>query len=672
MQVVTEFPQRIRCVENLWIPMPDGVRLAARMWLPDDAESNPVPAIIECVPYRKRDGLRTRDDEMHPYLAGHGYACLRIDLRGTGESEGLPDDEYTPAEQADLIAAIAWIAEQGWCTGRVGMMGISWGGFNALQVAAHRPPALKAIITVCSSDDRYNDDVHYMQGCLLHDNFAWSSAMYAFVSQPPDPAVVGEAWREMWLARLKHYKYPARIWYGHQRRDEYWRQASVCENYDAIECAVFAVGGWEDGYSNTVGRLVEMLKAPCIGLVGPWGHSYPQKALPGPAIGFLQEALRFWDHWLKGRDTGLMREPKLKVWMNGSHAPDPCATLRPGRWIAHRDWPASTIAMQDFWLGARGLEPTQQGEAALSIKSPQNAGAMTVEWCSYGGSDGDFPGDQRTDDGASLCFDTLPLAQPLAFFGSPRLHLAFSVDRPVAKICVRLNDVAPDGASTRITYTLFGLNHAWDQANPVALEPGKVYRATIPLNTIAYEVAAGHRLRVAISTACWPQLWPAPEAITLTVHTRDSRFELPVRPPHAEDFDLRPFDAPVKAAAGPYTITRPDDWHRTITRDVATGATELVMVKDYGGIRYDDIDWRLDCAGTERYRIRPDEPLSAEADCVYHHELSRGDWVARTVTRTTLKGDATHFHFTATVDAYLNGERIFSDQDVFSIPRDFM
>jgi hypothetical protein len=181
------------------------------------------------------------------------------------------------------------------------------------------------------------------------------------------------------------------------------------------------VGGWEDGYSNAVARLVEKLKAPCIGLAGPWGHAYPHNALPGPAIGFLQEALRFWDHWLKGRDTGLMAEPKLRVWMNSSHAPDPCAAERPGRWIAHRDWPAPAIQNRDFWLGARGLEPTRQPDAALSVKSPQNTGMMTVEWCSYGGSDGDFPGDQRIDDGNSLCFDTLPLGALLAFFGTPRL-----------------------------------------------------------------------------------------------------------------------------------------------------------------------------------------------------------------------------------------------------------
>lgn len=670
MTVVTAFPVRTHCIDNLWIPMPDGIRLAARMWAPADGRK--VPAIVECVPYRKRDGLKTRDEEIHGYVAGHGYACLRIDLRGTGESEGLPDDEYTPAEQRDLIAAIDWVSKQSWCDGNVGMVGISWGGFNALQVAAHRPPALKAIITLCASDDRYNDDVHYMQGCLLHDNFAWSSAMFAFVSQPPDPAIVGDRWRDMWLERLRHYKYPARLWYGHQRRDAYWRQGSACENYDAIECAVFAIGGWEDGYSNAVARLVEHLKAPCLGLVGPWGHAFPHNALPGPAIGYLQEALRFWDHWLKGRDTGIMEEPKLRVWMNHSHAPDPCALERPGRWIGEPAWPSPGIAPRDFWLGARGLEDTQQPAARRSIKSPQTTGAMTVEWCSYGGADGDFPGDQRTDDGASLCFDTLPLPAPLAFFGTPRLHLAFSVDAPVAKIAVRLNDVAPDGASTRITYTLFGLNHAWDQANPVALEPGKVYQAEIPLNTIAYQVSAGHRLRVAISTACWPQLWPGPHAATVSVHVRDSRLTLPVRPARAEDDTLRPFDPPARAESQPYTVTRPADWRRTISRDVATGASELVMVKDSGGVLYQDIDWRLDCAGVERYRIKPDDPLSAEADCVYHHELSRGTWVARSETRTTLRNDATHFHFTATVDAYFNGTRVYSDEETFSIPRDFM
>ena len=598
---------------------------------------------------------------------------LRIDLRGTGDSEGLPDDEYTPAEQADLIAAIAWIAEQTWCSGKVGMMGISWGGFNSLQVAMHRPPALKAIITVCASDDRYNDDVHYMQGCLLHDNFAWSSAMYAFVSQPPDPAIVGERWRDMWIERLKHYKYPARIWYGHQRRDEYWRQGSACENYDAIECAVFAVGGWEDGYSNAVARLVEKLKAPCIGLAGPWGHAYPHNALPGPAIGFLQEALRFWDHWLKGRDTGLMAEPKLRVWMNRSHAPDPCAAERPGRWIAHRDWPAPAIEIRDFWLGARGLEPTRQPDATLSIKSPQN---------------------DRHDDRRMV----LLRRQRRRLSGRPahrRRQLAvlrhacrWARRSPSSgrRACILLLGRPAGGQDLRAPQRRragrrLDPHHLHAVRAQPRLGPGQSHRAGAGQDLSRDHPAQHHRVSgLCGASAAGRDLDRVLAAAVagaicarrVTVHTGDSRLELPVRPPHAEDTGLRPFDPPAKSAMEPCTVTREADWHRTITRDVATGATELVMVKDSGGMRYDDIDWRLDCAGTERYRIRPDDPLSAEADCVYHHELSRGDWVARSVTRTTLKGDATHFHFTATVDAYFNGERIFSDQDVFSIPRDFM
>ena len=242
MKIVRELPRRVREIENLTIPMGDGVRLAARVWLPADANADPVPAIVEMIPYRKRDGTAARDAMIHPYLAGHGYACLRIDLRGSGESEGVLLYEYLEREQEDALEAIDWIARQPWCTGRVGMMGISWGGFNSLQVAARRPPQLGAIITLCSTDDRYADDAHYMGGCLLTENMTWGSAIFAHGALPPDPELVGEAWRAMWLHRLEHHHPWIGHWLDHQRRDEYWRQGSVCEDYQAIRCPVYAVG----------------------------------------------------------------------------------------------------------------------------------------------------------------------------------------------------------------------------------------------------------------------------------------------------------------------------------------------------------------------------------------------------------------------------------------------
>jgi predicted acyl esterase len=187
--VVTEFPHAVREIEHLWIPLSDGTRLSARVWLPKGAEADPVPAILEYIPYRKRDGTRPGDDPRHRWWAGHGYASVRLDIRGTGESEGLITDEYARQEQDDAVEAIAWLAAQPWCSGAVGMTGISWGGFNSLQVAARRPPALKAIITHCSTDDRYADDVHHMGGCLLTDGFFWGSAFYHFMTRPPDPAI---------------------------------------------------------------------------------------------------------------------------------------------------------------------------------------------------------------------------------------------------------------------------------------------------------------------------------------------------------------------------------------------------------------------------------------------------------------------------------------------------
>ena len=274
--------REVRQLDYVWIPMRDGARLAARVWLPVDAEADPVPAILEAVPYRLSDGMATRDVLIHPYWAARGYACVRVDLRGSGESDGVLEDEYHPQEQEDLLEVIAWIAAQPWCSGGVGMTGISWGGFNSLQLAARRPPALKAIITLMSTDDRYADDVHYKGGCVLAtDLLHWSTCMLHWQCQPPHEAAVGERWRELWEQRLAANRPWIHTWLAHQRRDAYWKHGSVCEDYAAIEVPVYAVGGWTDGYTNSVLRLLEGLPGPRKGLIGPWPHAFPHYVTPG-------------------------------------------------------------------------------------------------------------------------------------------------------------------------------------------------------------------------------------------------------------------------------------------------------------------------------------------------------------------------------------------------------
>src|SRR3954454_16589204 len=314
------------------------------MWLPEDAEAAPVPAILDAVPYRKGDGTAVRDASRYPYFAGHGYACVRLDLRGSGDSDGLITDEYTEQEQDDVAAVIAWLAAQPWCDGAVGMIGVSWGGFAALQAAARRPPALRGVVAIHATDDRYAADGHYIGGCVLaSDMVHWSACMAAYVGPPPDPAVVGDGGRDAWRERVERMEPWVATWLAHQRRDDYWRQGSACEHYDRIACPVFAVGGWVDGYRDSVLRLLEHVRAPVRGLIGPWGHTWPERGAPGPAIGFLQECLRFFDAALKGADNGFLDEPALVSWMQERIGPVTHCAERPGRWVADPAWPSPNV-----------------------------------------------------------------------------------------------------------------------------------------------------------------------------------------------------------------------------------------------------------------------------------------------------------------------------------------
>ncbi|TIO26764.1 MAG: CocE/NonD family hydrolase [Mesorhizobium sp.] len=174
----------MKVIENEWIQMPDGRKLAARIWLP--SSEGAAPAIFEYLPYRKRDGTAARDETTHRVFAEAGYACVRVDIAGTGDSEGQFDDEYSEQELSDGETVLAWIAAQQWCDGNVGMIGISWGGFNGLQLAYRRPPALKAVISIASTVDRYADDGHFMGGCLLSANVDWATQLGAYLARPAD------------------------------------------------------------------------------------------------------------------------------------------------------------------------------------------------------------------------------------------------------------------------------------------------------------------------------------------------------------------------------------------------------------------------------------------------------------------------------------------------------
>ena len=666
----TEFSEIVE-IENVWIAMSDGCRIAARIWLPAGAEAAPVPAILEYIPYRKRDFMRARDEPIHRYFAQNGYAAVRVDLRGSGDSDGVLYDEYTQQELDDALEIIEWIAAQDWCSGAVGMMGISWGGFNALQVAALDPPALKAIITLCSTDDRYADDAHYMGGCLLNENLQWGAILMTYCAFPPDPEIVGERWRAMWRERIDHLvPFPA-LWLQHQWRDDFWKHGSACEDYGAIKCAVYAIGGWADGYSNAVPRLMRGLACPKKGLIGPWAHRFPHNGVPGPAIGFLQEAVRWWDHWLKGIDAGIMDEPQLRAWMQESVDPLPYHEERPGRWVAEHGWPSPRLEKRRYYLNPGRLDSAAGRPVVLAFSSPQTTGLRAGEWCAFG-AEGEMPLDQRPDDGRSLTFDTEPLAARTEILGAPVVELDLAVDEPNALVAIRLNDVQPDGTSSLVTYGLLNLTHRESHEAPEPLEPGAFYRVKVQLNDIAYAFPAGHRLRIAVSTSYWPIAWPSPDAVILTLRTGNSALYLPVRAPAPEDARLRPFEPPNTAPAIRHKTLRELPLKRTIEIDLASNETVYTFQSgEFGAAlaRIEAIEMDLGYTFLKRHRISEYDPLSAQTEIVQRMTMRRKDWSVRIESRARLSATRDAFQFSADLEAFEDDEPFGQRNWQLAIPR---
>ncbi|MFI9027808.1 CocE/NonD family hydrolase [Streptomyces sp. NPDC053560] len=686
MQYVSDLPHATKQEHHVAIPMPDGTRLSAHIWRPVTSDGEPVPAVVEYIPYRKRDLTSVRDSVHHPYLAGHGYACVRVDLRGTGDSEGVLLDEYLEQEQADAEEVLAWVADQPWCDGSTGMMGISWGAFAALQVAARQPASLRAIVIASFTDDRYSDDMHYMGGTLLSDNLAEAGTMFAYATCPPDPAVVGDRWRDMWHERLEATRPWALEWLRHQRRDDYWRHASVCENYDAVQVPVLASSGWADGYSNAVSRLLGNLDVPRKGLIGPWSHKFPHLGEPGPAIGYLQEVVRWWDHWLKGADNGAMDGPMLRTWMQDSVPPSTAYEERPGRWVGEPTWPSPRIQQTVHPLTRHRIGPPDEDAAAdgtrdeahdnavrgdaLTVESPLSVGQFAGKWASYNAPP-DLPYDQREEDGGSLVFDSPPLNEHLELLGTATVELEVSVSQPVAMVAARLSDVAPDGSATRVTYGLLNLTRRDGTGTPRQLEPGRRYRATVQLNSIAQAFPAGHRLRLSLSTSYWPLAWPPPRPVRLSVYEGTSALTLPVRPNDVPDDVPEPaFGEPEGTPPIPTTQLLPAEQRWDVKRDLVNYHNALEIVKDAGLVRYEEAGIDVGRRAYERYTSVADDFSSVRGETTWTMRFRRDDWDVRIVTSQALRSDEDSFHIDATLDGYEGDRRVFSRTWNETVPRD--
>jgi putative CocE/NonD family hydrolase len=547
------------------IPMEDGVRLAARLFLPD---ALPAPGIVDALPYRMDDLTASYASEYRRLCEEGGFAVCRIDLRGTGSSEGIALDEYHPQEQKDLCEAIAWLAEQGWCTGKIGMYGTSWGGFNSIQVAMERPPALHAIVPIYASDDRYTDDVHYMGGILKAlDLVDWVTYMAACNVLPPVPAVYGEGWRDEWRRRIEGTEPWLLRWLEEQNDGPYWRHGSLRPGYDRIECPTMIVAGWADGYTNIALRAFEALSCPRRVIIGPWAHASTATSIPGPHIDLVPELIRWFSRWLRDERNGIDEEPPLAIFVRRSTRPDPELPEMRGEWRSEPTWPAER---------RRPTLLRRNGSETDRIKVRPDVG--TAAWISCAGKPPwTLPDDQREDDAVSLTYDWEPLEEDLEILGHPRVRVTVTSSHPVAFLSARLCDVFPDGTSALVSRGVLNLTHRDGHADPKPLVPDEPTAVELELEATSWIFEPGHRVRLALAGADWPNTWPPPYSGSIAVERASLELELPVldgppvsppptfqQPP--EEPSTRPSDD-TETAEGEHVDTRQPPVVRRIERD---------------------------------------------------------------------------------------------------------
>ena len=656
-------------IREVMIPMPDGIQLAADLYMPADIPAGEhLPVLLEYTPYRKNDS-RGSKYRMYTYFIKRGYVVARVDIRGTGNSQGrtIPY-EYSEIELSDGDAVIAWLAKQDWSNGNVGMFGISWGGFNSIQMAVRKPPALKAFVALMATEDLYQEDVHYMDGIIHIDSWMMSNDLSNAMPGAPEFRL-----DEDWL-RNRFEVEPSVFTYMREQRDgSFWDRASARDKYEQIQIPGYYIGGWYDGYRDSPPRMLEHVKAPVKAMIGPWDHYYPHNAWPAPQVEWRHEAVRWFDQWLKGIDTGILDEPRFAVYVRDWHPPGPGVDEIPGHWRWEEGWPIERSVTKTFYAGQNhGLSSSPSAQATHSLKYKPSvglAGGGPVMWW------GNIPPDQQSMDDYSLIYDSHPLDSPLEILGMPRAILKVSADVSRANWVVRICDVAPDGSVTQVGGAAFNGTHRKSAREPEDLIPGKVFPLEIEMHFTSWVFPKGHRIRFAINNAQWPMLWPTPYQMTTTLAiggVEGARVELPVVPP--ADRPVPKFKLPEEGPSLPdYASVDSGNVSgyaeiKSIQRDEQSGAA-FGIATNATSFRY---PWGLEHF-EERLEHRTSDLNPAETSVIgiYAVAIDLKDRTIRMEQNVVFKSDLKNFHMNFIRRFKVNGETLHEKQWNETFPRDF-
>jgi predicted acyl esterase len=647
-------------MESGWIPMKDGIRLAVTLYMPNGGKAGEkFPAVLEYHPYRKDDGTAQRDYELYSYFVRRGYVCARVDIRGFGNSEGVPTDrEYSEQEQLDGLQIISWLAHQPWSNGNVGMMGISWSGFNSLQMAMRHAPELKAIIAVDATAELFHDDVHYMDGMAHVDEFELNMDMAPGMTGAPDytldekvlgPRFDAPPWSLLYLK--------------HQHDGPFWR--SPVRPYSEIRIPCFIIGGLLDGYRDSITDMLQQTKAPLKAIVGPWNHTFPHDAVPGPEIEWRAEAVRWWDYWLKGRDTGVLNDPRLVIYVQHWHPPNPNLQNVPGEWRREDSWPPRDVRDTVFFPQPNHtLQNTAPATEVHQLKYVPSIGVEAGFWW------GELLSDPRPVDAFSLVYDSAPLREDVAILGRPRALLKASATAPLADWFARLSDVAPDGTVTQITGA--GINGAQRESmtEPRALEPGKVYPLVIVMHLTSWVFPKGHRIRLAVSNALWPMILPTPYSMTTSLELGGdgSRLILPVVPvkgtpapafqppqPAEQRPDIKSIGYPWP---GEWTLERDEANQKATVRWKGKAETDYPWGKE---IDYENLVYDVDDAHPETSAVH------GEAESIFTLKGRELRWRGHLSVTT----DQKNFYYKYTRELLKDGRMLKQKTWEETIPRDY-